>query len=143
VSPRVLVLALVVTSVVTGACREGGVVPRQQVVGGDPANGPRVLAVYGCGSCHVIPGVRAATGRVGPPLTDFADRGYIAGRRRNEPNALVAWIRAPQETDPETAMPNLGVPEKDARDMAAYLYTLSSDPLGPPHVISPRVLPSH
>ena len=137
-----LVLAVAAT-VAGGGCRDGGVVARQVVVGGDPANGPRVLAVYGCGSCHVIPGVRTATGRVGPPLTDFADRGYIAGRVRNEPNALVSWIREPQATDPETVMPNLGVPDKDARDMAAYLYTLSSDPLGPPHVISPRVLPSH
>ena len=138
------ILVLAVTATVGGsACRDSGVVPRQMVVGGDPANGPRVLSVYGCGSCHVIPGVRAATGRVGPPLTDFADRGYIAGRVRNEPNALVSWIREPQAIDPETAMPNLGVPDKDARDMAAYLYTLSSDPLGPPHIISPRALPSH
>lgn len=39
------------------------------------------------------------------------------------------WIREPRTTepraiDPHTAMPALGVSEKDARDMVAYLLTL-------------------
>jgi cytochrome c2 len=34
---------------------------------------------------------------------------------------------SPQEMEPGTAMPDVGVTEADARDMAAYLYTLQRD----------------
>jgi cytochrome c len=61
---------------------------------------------------------------VGPPLTMFARRAYIAGQLSNEPNNLIRWIRDPQAVEPGTAMPNLGVAPAVARDMAAYLYTL-------------------
>jgi cytochrome c1 len=37
---------------------------------------------------------------------------------------LIRWIETPQAIEPGTAMPNLGVTEQRARDMAAYLYTL-------------------
>ena len=33
----------------------------------------------GCGSCHVIPGISGAAGRVGPPLSGIAGCIYIAG----------------------------------------------------------------
>ena len=61
---------------------------------------------------------------VGPPLIGWADRIYIAGRVPNTPENLIVWIQNPQEIDPQNAMPNLGVSESEARDMAAYLYTL-------------------
>jgi cytochrome c1 len=51
-------------------------------------------------------------------------RVYIAGRVTNTAPNLVSWIRNPKATDDRTAMPNMGVTEKDARDIAAYLYTL-------------------
>ena len=124
-------------------CRDEGVVPREAVAGGDPERGEQAIVRYGCGSCHVIPGVPAATGQVGPPLTDLADRTFLAGRVRNGPDALVRWIRAPREIDSATAMPTLGVGEQDARDIAAYLYTLSRGALGPPHLLPQRWIPSH
>jgi hypothetical protein len=37
-------------------------------------------------------------------------------------------------------MPDLGVTDRDARDIAAYLYTLGAGRLGPPHVIPAGVL---
>jgi cytochrome c1 len=37
---------------------------------------------------------------------------------------MVRWLRFPQQVAPRTAMPNLGVTERDARDIAAYLATL-------------------
>jgi cytochrome c1 len=43
---------------------------------------------------------------------------------RNTPPNLVRWIREPQAVVPGNAMPNMGVSEVDARDIAAYLYTL-------------------
>lgn len=98
--------------------------PERQVPLGDPEEGRGALALYGCGACHVIPGVREAEGTVGPPLTQFGRRTYIAGRIYNVPPDLITWIMDPTSVDPRTAMPDLGVTEADARDMAAYLYTL-------------------
>ncbi|HEU5303076.1 MAG TPA: hypothetical protein VFU40_00400, partial [Gemmatimonadales bacterium] len=94
------------------------------VVGGDAKRGRTSLDGFGCGSCHVIPGVRGARGLVGPPLTMFARRAYIAGQLPNDADNLIQWIQAPQAVEPGTAMPNLGVDLAVARDMAAYLYTL-------------------
>jgi cytochrome c len=37
---------------------------------------------------------------------------------------MLRWIRDPQSVNPRTVMPNLGVTEQHARDMAAYLYSL-------------------
>jgi cytochrome c len=86
--------------------------------------GKQQIIAYGCGSCHVIPGIRPATGLVGPPLTHFAKRAYIAGQVLNNPEFLTQWIAVPQSIEPGTVMPNLGVSYGQARDMAAYLYTL-------------------
>jgi cytochrome c1 len=79
---------------------------------------------YGCTSCHTIPGVAGANGVVGPPLARFARRSYIAGHLSNDATTLVRWIRHPHALDGRTAMPEMGVSDGDARDMAAYLYTL-------------------
>jgi cytochrome c1 len=98
--------------------------PRRPVPGGVASAGRDLLSHYGCGSCHVIPGVRGANGMVGPPLTHFAQRSYIAGEVANNADFLVRWITVPQAIEPGTAMPNLGVTDGQARHIAAYLYTL-------------------
>jgi cytochrome c1 len=48
----------------------------------------------------------------------------VGGVLPNSPDNMVRWIRKPQKVSPLTAMPDLGVTERDARDMAAYLATL-------------------
>jgi cytochrome c2 len=109
---------------------------------GNPEAGKAAIAKYGCGSCHVIPGVERARGLVGPPLTDFAWRAYIAGRAYNTPENLEAWIRAPDSVEPGTAMPTLGVSQEDARNIAAYLYLeTATRELGPPHLLPATLLP--
>ena len=100
--------------------------------GGDPDRGGAAIRRYGCGACHVIPGVAGARGEVGPSLEDFGRRAYIAGALVNAPDNLVLWIRSPQSVEPGTVMPNLGVSSEDARDIAAYLYALGGGRLGPP-----------
>jgi cytochrome c1 len=72
----------------------------------------------------VVPGVREANGTVGPPLIDFRDRGYIAGELPNNATNLIRWIMDPRGVEPGTDMPDLGVTDQQARDIAAYLYTL-------------------
>ena len=117
------VLRLTLTGLLLAACG-GGDDPARPVPGGDPDAGKQLIANYGCGACHTIPGVRGAEGLVGPPLIKFARRTYIAGEVPNTANFLIRWIEVPQAIEPGTAMPNLGVSEGQARDIAAYLYTL-------------------
>lgn len=94
------------------------------IYGADADRGARAMREYGCGACHAIPGVTGANGSVGPHLEGFADRAYVAGVLPNRPGDLVRWIVDPVAHSPATAMPDLGVSEEVARDMAAYLYTL-------------------
>lgn len=91
---------------------------------GDPNRGKQLIEQYGCNSCHIVPGVNGAKGMVGPSMEHIASRQIIAMKLPNtEPN-MTAYIQNPQMTDPQNAMPNLGVKPDEARDMAAYLYTL-------------------
>ena len=78
---------------------------------------------YGCASCHEIPGA-AVIGHVGPTLRNVQRRAYLAGGLPNTPNTMVEWIRFPNRARPGTLMPTLGVSEADARELAAFLYTL-------------------
>lgn len=96
--------------------------PRWEIPEADPSQGKLVIMQSGCASCHVIPGVRKATGRVGPKLEDFRNQVFIAGMIPNTPENLIRWIQYPQEISPGSAMPNLGLTEQEARDVAAYLY---------------------
>ena len=106
-------------------CRDAeGREPNYVVPGGNVSRGKVAISTFGCGACHTIPGVADAKGTVGPPLMFWSKRTYIAGEVPNTPDFLVRWIEVPQAIEPGTAMPNLGVPEGAARDIAAYLYTL-------------------
>jgi cytochrome c2 len=90
----------------------------------DPDRGVALIDKYGCGQCHVIPGISRANGMVGPPLTSIASRIYLAGVLRNSPDNMVEWIKHPQSIVPGNAMPDMGIPHDEARDIAAYLATL-------------------
>lgn len=92
--------------------------------GGNSQIGKALIVSKGCGACHVIPGVRGARGLVGPPLYFFSRRTMIAGELPNTPDNLVRWIKDPKRVEPGTAMPDLGLNDQQARDVAAYLYTL-------------------
>ncbi|HEX6514769.1 MAG TPA: c-type cytochrome [Nocardioidaceae bacterium] len=120
------VLVLLGASLLLAACAEPeqGEAPPQEATVGSPDRGAELIRSYGCGSCHMVPGVDGADGLVGPPLTHFARRSYIAGELPNSEDNLHRWIRDPQAVEPGTAMPDLGVTERDAEDITAYLYTL-------------------
>ena len=94
------------------------------VPGGDPARGARLIERFGCGSCHEISGIPHADGRVGPSLAHFHGQRFIAGELPNSPANAIRWIEHPRRIEPGTIMPDLGVTETEARDIAAYLYTL-------------------
>lgn len=102
------------------ACGEP--VHKLSVAGGDVDRGRAAVQRYGCAACHSIPGVASYGANVGPPLSEMAARAYVAGVLPHTPANLVRWLRDPPAVDPLTAMPNLGLSEAEAADVAAYLY---------------------
>ncbi len=91
---------------------------------GDPAAGKKMIARYGCGACHTMDGIKGARGLVGPPLNGIGRRLYLGGVITNSPENMARWIVDPRAIDPLTVMPKTGVTLAEARDIAAYLYTL-------------------
>jgi cytochrome c len=124
-----IALALFAAPVLLAARGPGNVIfvgpgPAQSVTDADPERGRQLIYAYGCGACHTIPGVPAATARVAPPLIDWGTRTSILGLVPNTPERLVDWIVAPESLRPGTTMPNVGVSREDAQQMAAYLYSV-------------------
>jgi cytochrome c553 len=101
---------------------------RELVRGGDPARGRAIIAagVHGCAACHTIPGIPSPNGIVGPRLDGLSRRGFIAGQLPNRPDVLVAFLQDPPALVPQTGMPNVGLTGEQARDIAAYLYSLET-----------------
>jgi cytochrome c1 len=122
---KIIISALVLGLGILTGC-EGGRTVRAAAFpnGGDPSRGHDVIVSKNCGSCHTIPGVAGANGLVGPPLFFFSRRTYIAGQLPNSPGNLARWVQDPPSVEPGTAMPALGLSDRQARDVAAYLYTL-------------------
>src|SRR5579875_2077041 len=118
---NVCLLIVLIAQATLVAC--GGASARQHVgqvtSGGNVARGARMIEYYGCGSCHIIPGISGAFGRAGTPLSGIASRIYIAGVLQNTPQNMVRWIKNPKAVDEKTLMPYLGVTDKDAEDIAA------------------------
>ena len=90
----------------------------------DAKRGKQAIHQYACLTCHEIPGMVGANAPVGPPLRGIGRRTMIAGGLPNDPQNLAAWLRDPKRFNPESAMPSLGLTERDARDVAAFLGTL-------------------
>src|SRR5690349_24264234 len=101
----------------TAACTHGEADAAALTNGGDAARGKQLIRSYGCGSCHTIPRVPGAEAIVGPSLQGIATRAYIAGVIPNVPENMMQWIMNPPSIDEKTAMPNLHVTARDARDI--------------------------
>ncbi len=98
--------------------------PSAPAAPGDVQAGRLAIDQYLCATCHQIPGIVGANRHVGPPLNGIGTRKYIAGVLPNTRENMVRWLRHPTAVDPLSARPDLGVTEKDAREIAASLYTL-------------------
>ena len=91
---------------------------------GEAAQGRDVFMSSGCTSCHTIQGTKAI-GQVGPNLTHFASRKAFAGAAFDNTHDNVArWVRVPQEMKPGVFMPNLGLTETQANQVATFLESL-------------------
>jgi len=77
-----------------------------------------------CANCHTISGT-SARGRIGPDLTHLASRETLAaGRLRNTPDQLSAWLHDPDAFKPGSHMPNLRLTDEQRGDIVQYLETL-------------------
>ena len=90
----------------------------------DARRGIEAINQYACVTCHEIPGIVGANAPVGPPLKGVGSRVMLGGVLPNTPENMVRWLREPQHFAPLSAMPDLRVTERHARDIAAYLATL-------------------
>lgn len=90
----------------------------------DASRGRTAINQYACVTCHEIPGIVGSNAPVGPPLRGVATRAFLAGVLPNSPDAMIRWLVSPQKVSPGNAMPDLGVTEQDAADIAAFLATL-------------------
>ena len=119
---RLVAVALAIAA--SGCATSSSVREAEAITGGRVARSQAAINKYGCGACHTIPGIDGATATVGPPLTRVAMRQYLGGHLTNSPGNMIKWIQHPQSIDPKNAMPELGVTDQDAKDIAAFLYTL-------------------
>lgn len=97
---------------------------RHHMPGASPERGRDIIVRVGCASCHTVPGIRWPRGKVGPSLHGFAASNLISGRLPNRPDMLAAYVANAPAVLPGTTMPAMPVSEREARDVAAYLYTL-------------------
>lgn len=121
--PVLLCLTLLALAMLPG-CSGYEIKALAQTDGSNVEAGRHLAFAYGCGSCHVIPGIVGAEGALGPSLDSFGQRMYIAGSLPNTPENLERWIMHPQNLEPGTAMPDLGITAGQARNIAAFLNTL-------------------
>jgi cytochrome c len=116
--------ALLVLLALAAACGPNRIEAARALTGGEPERGRELCRRYSCGSCHVIPGVSEDPGKLGPTLVRVAERPMLGGQVPNTPDNMKQWIRDPHAMKRGSGMPKLGVNDSDARDLAAFMYTL-------------------
>jgi mono/diheme cytochrome c family protein len=79
------------------------------------ALGQENFSDYGCIACHTI---GDEGGKLGPNLSHA---GFML-----QTQFIYRWVRNPQAIKPNTRMPNLGLPNRDALAVALYLTTLNT-----------------
>jgi cytochrome c len=123
VQNKYVVLSAVFFMLIANSCSKNTSAEQvaQTTTGGSAARGASAIVRYGCGSCHIIPGISGAHGLAGPPLSGIASRIYIAGVLQNRPLNMIRWIEDPPAVDEHTVMPKVGVTHQDAVDIAGYL----------------------
>jgi cytochrome c oxidase subunit 2 len=110
-------------------------VQHQQEKGAEPKTpaeeaGKKVFMEKGCVACHTIQGVAelapgARSRASGPNLTHVGSRTRIAANTlENTVDNLAKWVKNPQSVKPGALMTNLGLDDKQAKDVATYLKSL-------------------
>ena len=91
------------------------------------ADGKRLTASLGCLGCHKY---RGRGGTLGPELTYVGDKtkhdfdfSRVSGEHTVE-HWLFKHFKLPQEVSPNTVMPDMGLSDDQARDLALYMMSL-------------------
>jgi len=99
-----------------------------RMTGGDPNVGRDKVILHDCHSCHQIPGIPLNRDAKGPSLKHWSRKKLIAKKWPNTPENLEDFIEHPERMlhgkglKNEMTMSN--VKPADAKDIAAYLYSL-------------------
>jgi cytochrome c oxidase subunit 2 len=100
--------------------------PARKPAGAAAVLGEHLFMADQCASCHTISGTAASYATVGPNLTHLATRTSLAAATiPNTPSDLEQWIVNPQSIKPGARMPDLGLSRAAARQIVAYLDSLS------------------
>ncbi|MCD0499852.1 c-type cytochrome [Achromobacter sp. MY14] len=94
----------------------------------DAVRGRQWISEYGCLACHAVPSIRGPASSVGPPLGNVGRQAYLTGLLPNTPQNLVRWLMDPPAINARTAMPNVGLSQAEAEDIAAFLLSLPESP---------------
>ena len=105
------------------ACSRGEPSPQPAASAGDAGRGKQLIDKYACTACHAVPGFEQG-GSLGPSLAGIGSRAEISGRVPNNLETMTAYIADPPAVDPPTRMPPVGATPQEARDIAAFLFTL-------------------
>ncbi len=88
------------------------------------ATGQMVFMRSPCAGCHTIRGT-AATGTIGPDLTDVGSRKMLgAATVPNDEGHLAGWILDAQTIKPGALMPPISIEPRDLQALLAYLRSL-------------------
>lgn len=78
-----------------------------------------------CQACHTIAGTPSEQlpgNKIGPDLSNFGNRKYLAaGTRLNTPENFAAWMKDPAAMKPNALMPNLGLTDEEIAHVASYV----------------------
>ena len=106
-------------------------------------NGRQLMENRACGTCHAFTGAdlpvkpTLKAGESNPAIELAPDLRYT--RERLSPDDLVRWLRQPEKMKPGTLMPNLGLSQSQAQDIAEHILKAELNPL--PQVKAPKRLP--
>ncbi|HEX7056117.1 MAG TPA: cytochrome c oxidase subunit II [Bacilli bacterium] len=90
-------------------------------ISADAKQGEEIFKKKQCIACHAITPDQIGTG---PNLAGFGDRQVVAGFRPHTAEWIEKWVKNPQEVKPGTLMPNLGLTDDEAKQVAKYLLEL-------------------
>jgi cytochrome c oxidase subunit 2 len=104
--------------------REEQAAPATASTSSDAQAGHAIFFSRSCNVCHTIRGT-PATGEVGPDLTHFASRQWMAaGVVRNSRAALERWITNPHDVKPGVHMPSTSAAKDELDRLVAFLESL-------------------
>ena len=100
---------------------------------GNPARGRQLMEDKGCAGCHAFSGVASFATALPEPNTEQWSAAALAPdlrftRERFRADRIVAWLRDPARIKPDTRMPNFGLAEDEARNIAAYVLSAPLEP---------------